>query len=101
MCKDKQFWVTLIGKGDLLMPEIIIPNEENTNEEELKYNNTEEDEERFFLMYHMSFQPSEAEALSSDYRKWIITRFMGQKAMEKEMMERHKLMSQIGPSIHR
>jgi len=83
------------------MPEIIIPNEENSNEEELKYKATEEDEERFFLMYHMSFQPSEAEALSADYRKWLITRFMGQKAMEKEMMERHRLMSQIGPSIHR
>jgi hypothetical protein len=84
------------------MSEIIIPNEEAPEEsEELKYKATEEDEERFFLMYHMSLQPSETEAMSADYRKWLIARFMGQKAMEKEMMERHKLMSQIGPSIHR
>jgi hypothetical protein len=83
------------------MSEIIIPsNEDEEKEEELKYNPTEEDEERFFLMYHMNFQPSETEALSADYRKWIIARFMAQKAMEKEMMERHKLMSQIGPRIH-
>lgn len=82
--------------------EIILPNEDekDTEEgEELKYKATEEDEERFFLMYHLNMQPSETEALSPDYRKWIIARFMGQKAMEKEMMERHRLMSQIGPSI--
>lgn len=82
------------------MSEIVIPGEQPPEENtELKYQATEEDEERFFLMYHMNFQPSETEALSADYRKWIIARFMGQKAMEKEMMERHKMMQQIGPSI--
>lgn len=81
------------------MSEIILPREEEKEEEEIKYEPTEADEERFFLMYHMNFQPSETEALSDDYRKWLIARFMGQKAMEKEMMERHRLMSQIGPSI--
>lgn len=80
------------------MSEIILPQEEE-KEEELKYKPTEADEERFFLMYHMNFQPSETESLSDDYRKWLIARFLGQKAMEKEMMERHRLMSQIGPSI--
>lgn len=80
------------------MSEIILP-EEQQKEEEIKYEPTEADEERFFLMYHMNFQPSETESLSDDYRKWLIARFMGQKAMEKEMMERHRLMSQIGPSI--
>lgn len=81
------------------MSEIIIPQSESETSEELKYQATEEDEERFFLMYHMNFQPSEAEALSADYRKWIIARFMAQKSMEKEMMERHRLMNQIGPSM--
>ena len=86
------------------MSEIIIPGDQTPpeeNTEELKYEATEEDEERFFLIYHMNIQPSEAETLSTEYRKWLIARFMGQKAMEKEMMERHRLMSQIGPSIHR
>ncbi len=77
------------------MSEIILPTEE-TPEEELKYEATEADEERFFLMYHLNLQPSETEALSDDYRKWLIGRFMAQKSMEKEMMERHRLMGQIG-----
>ena len=80
------------------MSEIIIPNEESP-EEELKYQATEKDEECFFLMYHMNMQPSEAIALDEDYRKWLLARFMAQKSMEKEMMERHRLMSQIGPSL--
>lgn len=81
------------------MSEIILPNEGEEKEEELAYKATEADEERFFLMYHMNFQPSETEALSDDYRKWLIARFMAQKSMEKEMMERHRLLSQIGPSL--
>ncbi len=82
------------------MSEIVIPGETPPEEnEELKYVATEEDEERFFLMYHLNFQPSEVEALSADYRKWIIARFMGQKAMEKEMMTRHQMMQQIMPNV--
>jgi hypothetical protein len=90
----------MMTKG-VIMSEIVIPGDNTPPEEneDLKYQATEEDEERFFLMYHMSFQPSETEALSADYRKWLIARFMGQKAMEKEMMERHRLMSQLGPQI--
>ena len=79
------------------MSEIILPDE--NKEEELKYQATEKDEERFFLMYHMNFQPSETEVLSDDYRKWLIARFVAQKSIEKEMMARHQLMNQIGPSL--
>lgn len=76
------------------MSEIIIPNEKE-EQEELKYQATEKDEECFFLMYHMNMQPSEVLGLDEDYRKWLLARFVAQKSMEKEMMERHKLMNQI------
>lgn len=78
---------------------VIEGSEPETEEQKLKYQATEEDEERFFLMYHMGMQPSETESLSPDYRKWLIARFMGQKAMEQEIMERQRLMHQIGPSL--
>lgn len=82
------------------MSEIVIPGETPPEEnDDLKYKATEDDEERFFLMYHLNFQPSEVEALEPNYRKWIIARFMGQKAMEKEMMTRHQMMQQIMPNI--
>lgn len=67
--------------------------------EELQYKATEEDEERFFLMYHMAFQPSEADALNPPYRKWLIMRFVTQKKLEQEAMERQRLISQIGPNL--
>ena len=81
---------------------IILPedsNQESDKEEALRYNATEDDEEKFFLMYHMDFQPSEVDKLNSDYRKWLIARFVAQKNMEREAMERHALMSQIAPTI--
>ncbi len=82
------------------MPEIILPEESQEEKTpKLAYKATEEDEERFFLMYHLQFQPSETEGLSADYRKWIIARFMAQKHAEQEMMERQRLMQQIGPNF--
>jgi hypothetical protein len=83
------------------MSEIILPESEQPEEkqQELKYPATEEDEERFFLMYHMHIQPSEAEAMSQDYRQWLIARFVAQKSMEREMMAQQRLMGQIGPSL--
>jgi hypothetical protein len=80
---------------NIVLPEDI-KKDEDPQEEELKYQATEEDEEIFFLMYHMHMAPSEAANMDKDYRKWVINRFMIQKHMEKEMMERHRLMSQIG-----
>lgn len=84
------------------MSEILLPNDDNKKEneqEEINYNATEQDEENFFLMYHMNFQPSEAAKLDPDYRKWIIARFVAQKGMEREAMERHRIMSQIAPNL--
>lgn len=82
---------------------IILPEsddqKDNNQSEELNYNATEDDEEKFFLMYHMNFQPSEVDKLSNDYRKWIIARFVAQKNLEREAMERHRIMSQIAPNI--
>lgn len=92
------------------MTNIILPdgvNEEETKEGELEttenpaneYQATEEDEERFFLMYHLNFQPSEVEKISPKYRKWLIMRFIAQKKLEQEAVERHRLMSQIAPNL--
>lgn len=85
------------------MSEILIPGQEKAQENEkpvdMEYQATEEDEERFFLMYHLNFQPSEAERLSSKYRKWIISRFVAQKHMERESIERHRLMQQLQPNL--
>lgn len=81
------------------MSEIIIPKSEKEEEQELNYASTEDDEEKFFLMYHLSFQPSEVENLSADYRKWLIARFIAQKNLEREAMERHRIMSTIGGDL--
>ncbi len=81
------------------MSEIILPAGAEEENEELAYKATEEDEERFFLMYHMKFQPSETEVMCSDYRKWLIARFIAQVHMEREQMERQRLMSKIGPTL--
>lgn len=81
------------------MSEIIVPEGDNEEVSELKYNATEADEENFFLMYHMNFQPSEVQNLNPDYRKWLIARFVAQKNMEREMMERNRLMAQISPNL--
>lgn len=66
---------------------------------EISYEATEEDEERFFLMYHLNFQPSEVEKLKTDYRRWLIARYMTQKKMEQEMMQRQRLMQTIGHDL--
>jgi hypothetical protein len=89
------------------MSEILLPDGvEADNEEQveqttspLEYKATEEDEERFFLMYHLNFQPSEVEKISPHYRKWLIMRFIAQKNLEQEAIQRQKLMQQIGPSL--
>ena len=88
------------------MSEIIITgkddNQEQENQaemEELKYQATEEDEECFFLMYSMHFQPSEVANLNPDYRKWLIARFVAQKNMEREMYQRHQLRQALGPDL--
>lgn len=92
------------------MSKILIPGEDDTPTTETnetqeqqpqtpEYKATEEDEERFFLMYHMNFQPSEADRLAPAYRKWLIMRFIAQKNMEQEAVERHRLMQQLGPKL--
>jgi hypothetical protein len=83
------------------MSEIIVTGTDEKQEEleELKYQPKEEDEEMFFLMYHLNFQPSEVANLDADYRKWLCARFIAQKNLEREAMERHRLMSAIGPNL--
>lgn len=86
------------------MAEIILPadadeEQEPDETEEIKYQATEKDEEVFFLMYHLHLQPSEIEKFSDDYRKWIIARFVAQKGLEREALERHRLMNQIMPNL--
>lgn len=88
----------------ILLPEGVEPNQEPEQSQEINplqtdYQATEEDEERFFLMYHMNMQPSEVEKLKASYRKWLIMRFIGQKNLEQEAMERHKLMARLGPNL--
>jgi hypothetical protein len=72
-------------------PKLIIAGGENEtpdeHQHELTYQATEEDEEKFFLIYHMHIQPSEADALPQDRRQWLIARFVAQKNMEREMMQ--------------
>jgi hypothetical protein len=89
------------------MSSIILPNEEPKEEtkelqeatQEPEYTPTEEDEEIFFCIYHMSIQPTEANNLSPAYRKWLIMRFIAQKNMEQEAIQRQKLMQKIGPDL--
>jgi hypothetical protein len=80
------------------MSEIILPESEETPEEEkeLTYKPTEADEEKFFLMYHLNWAPSEVDSLTEDRRQWIIARFVGQKNMEKEAMQQMRLAQQLG-----
>lgn len=80
------------------MTNILLP---DNDEKELKinYKPTETDEENFFLMYHLNFQPSEVENLNPDYKKWLIARLIMQKNMEQEALQRYKLMQQIGPNL--
>ncbi len=84
------------------MSEIVLPeSEENQPEEEkeLNYKATEADEQKFFLMYHLNWSPSEVDALSEDRREWLIARFVGQKNMEKEAMAQMRIQQQIGGNI--
>lgn len=82
------------------MSEIVLPeSEENQPEEELNYEATDADEQKFFLMYHLNWPPSEVDALSDDRREWIIARFVGQKNMEKEAMEQMRIKQAIGGNI--
>ena len=84
-------------------PRIIVPEteeiKEETQEEELKYEATEADEEKFFLMYHLNWSPSEVDGLTEDRRKWILARFIGQKQMEREAMQQAQLRDQLGPNM--
>lgn len=94
----------------IVLPEGMGDDSKDQSEEksiEINYEATEQDEENFFLMYHMSFQPSEVEKLDAEYRKWLIARFMAQKNMEREAMERNRfamqehqrILSEIGPNL--
>lgn len=84
------------------MSEIILAGgdeQEGQHEEELKYQGTEVDEEKFFLMYHLHFQPSEVDALDPDRRKWLVARFVAQKNLEREMMQQARIAQQIMPNL--
>lgn len=77
---------------------IVLPDEEQPEQEaqeELKYQATEDDEEKFFLMYHMNWAPSEVDALDVDRRKWIIARFVSQKHMERDVVEQMRIRQQL------
>lgn len=80
---------------------IIVPKtaEETKDTTELKYNATETDEEKFFLMYNLNWSPSEVDSLSEDRRKWIIARFVGQRQMEREAMQQMQIRDQIMPNM--
>jgi hypothetical protein len=81
---------------------ILLPENENSENEpdfKINYQPTDCDEECFFLLYHLSVQPSEAKALDSEHRKWMIARFMAQKEMEQEAVARHQIMNQIAPNL--
>jgi hypothetical protein len=88
----------LLPEGVALQPEEI---NSKTQERGVEYKATEDDEERFFLIYHLNIQPSEAEALSRDYRKWLIMRFIAQKHMEQDAVDKQRLMRQFNqnPSV--
>lgn len=64
-------------------------------EREKDFEPSEADEERFFLMYNMNFQPSEVENLKNDYRRWLIGRFIHQKKMEQAMMQEAQIRNRI------
>jgi|694.fasta_scaffold22898_3 hypothetical protein len=84
------------------MSDIIMPTEDpqtSENQIELTYQATEDDEEKFFLMYHMGMQPSEVDSLTEERRKWILARFIHQKNMERETIERQRIMQKIQPSL--
>lgn len=66
---------------------------------EITYEPTEKDEEKFFLMYHMNIQPSEVDAMADDYRQWVVARFIGQKQMEREMVQQEQIRRQVMPNL--
>ena len=79
------------------MSEIVLPNEDSQEDQEvLKYEPSERDEKNFFLMYHFNWAPSEVINLDEDYVDWLIARTFHQKEGEREMMQRMKIMNEIG-----
>ena len=79
---------------------ILLPESESESDDfKINYKPTDIDEECFFLLYHLSVQPSEAKNLETEQRKWMIARFMAQKEMEQEAVTRHQLINQIGPDL--
>lgn len=82
-------------KSRIVLPEGSEDTGNQEPEEELKYEATEDDEEKFFLMYHLNWTPSELDALDPDRRKWIIARYVGQKHMERDAMEQMRLRQQM------
>ena len=78
------------------MSEIVLPENEDGQEQELKYKATELDEKKFFLMYHLNWAPSEVDGLSEDRIDWLIARFIGQKKVEKEMFQSMQIAQQLG-----
>lgn len=85
---------------EISMSEILMPGEEQPKNKK-EENMDEEFEEKFFLMYHMNFQPSEVERLDASYRRKLIERFMVQKEMERRAIEQHRIMQQLGGTIPR
>jgi len=78
---------------------ILLANQENENEEEeLKYQATDKDEEEFYLMYFLHQPLSEIRAMTDDYRKWLLARFAGQKHLEREAMLQHQIAQNIDVS---
>lgn len=75
------------------MSELVLATNDDSEEQELviTYKPTEKDEEKFYLMYFMHLQPSEIDAMTDEYRQWLIARFTMQKNMEKEMMQQARL----------
>lgn len=85
--------------SEIILPEGVEDEQEPEKKEEAQYDAKEDDEERFFLMYHMNFQPSEVEKINPQYRKWLVMRFIAQKNLEQEAVQRQRLMAQLGPSL--
>lgn len=84
-----------MSESKIIVPESEEKEQDQEQGEEINYQATEDDEEKFFLMYHMNIQPSETDRLDPDRRKWIIARFMHQRQMEKEVVDQMRIRQQI------
>lgn len=79
---------------------VILPDDMNAEQEEvINYQPTDKDEESFFLMYFLHLQPSEISAMTDDYRKWLLARFIGQKQMEQEAMRQQRMAQSVAQGL--